>query len=89
MIRADLVVTNATIHTMNPEQPSATWFAVIGGDVVAVGDGDDVPPLKKLLTLASCGLFQAFTTHTVTRYGLGCLWRNLTAPPSPLSMPSI
>jgi predicted amidohydrolase YtcJ len=41
VITADLVVTNATIHTMSPEQPSATWFAVLGGDVVAVGSGHD------------------------------------------------
>ncbi len=49
MVAVDLVVTNATIHTMNPEQPTATWFAVIGGDVVAVGDGDDVPPAKEVI----------------------------------------
>jgi predicted amidohydrolase YtcJ len=68
VIKADLVVTNATIHTMNPEQPSATWFAFIGGDVVAVGDGDDVPPAKEVIDAGGLCVVPGFHdahTHTV------------------------
>lgn len=49
MIRADAVVKNALIHTMNPERPSATWFAVLGGDIVAVGSGDDYPDAAEVI----------------------------------------
>ena len=52
MLVADLVVKNATVHTMNPDQPSATWFAVVGGSVVAVGEGDDAPAATEVI---DCG----------------------------------
>jgi len=37
MLLADTVVTNTTVHTMNPDEPLATWFAVLAGNIVAVG----------------------------------------------------
>ncbi len=43
MITADLVVKNARIHTMSADQPSASWFAVLAGNIVAVGTADDYP----------------------------------------------
>jgi len=49
MLTADLVVTNATVHTMNPDEPLATWFAVLAGNIVAVGSGGDVPPAKEVI----------------------------------------
>jgi predicted amidohydrolase YtcJ len=37
---ADLVLTAATIHTMDPERPQATSLAVADGRILAVGDED-------------------------------------------------
>ena len=68
MIHADLLVKNATIHTVNPEQPEATWFAVLGGDVVAVGTGDDVPAANKVIDLDGACVVPGFHDahcHTV------------------------
>ena len=68
MVHADLLVKNATIHTMNPEQPEATWFAVLGGDVVAVGTGHDVPAAKKVIDLDGACVVPGFHDahcHTV------------------------
>src|SRR5579862_6001652 len=36
---ADLVLVNGTIHTMNAHQPTATWIAVRGGRIAALGSG--------------------------------------------------
>ena len=68
MLIADLVVKNALIHTMNPEQPEATWFAVLGGDVVAVGTGDDVPAAREVVDLDGACVVPGFHDahcHTV------------------------
>ena len=34
---ADLIVTNATVRTMDPSAPEASAFAVAGGAIVAIG----------------------------------------------------
>jgi predicted amidohydrolase YtcJ len=68
VITADLVVTNVTIHTMNPEQPSATWFAGFAGDIVAVGSGDDVPDAKEVIDVGGVCVVPGFHDahcHTV------------------------
>ena len=70
VIDADLVVTNAQIHTMNPQAPTASWFAVLGGDIVAVGvgSGDDVPPAKEVLDVGGACVVPGFHDahcHTV------------------------
>jgi predicted amidohydrolase YtcJ len=41
-LAADLVVLNATVHTMDPGRPPAGALAVHGGRVLAVGDAGDV-----------------------------------------------
>jgi predicted amidohydrolase YtcJ len=43
---ADLIITGATIHTMDPGNPSATALAVRGQHILAVGSDDDVANLR-------------------------------------------
>lgn len=42
---ADLVVTNANVHTINAAQPKAQSIAVVGDKIVAVGSDSDTKPL--------------------------------------------
>lgn len=42
---ADIVITNATVHTMNPAQPSAEAIAVRGNKIVYVGSADGAAEL--------------------------------------------
>ena len=44
--KADLIVTDAKIHTMDPQAPTATAIAVKDGKIIAVGTDADVAPLK-------------------------------------------
>ena len=44
-VAADLVVTNANIHTMNDAQKQARSIAVIGNRIVAIGSDADTKPL--------------------------------------------
>ena len=41
-VKAELVVLNGTIYTMNPDQPTAEALAIAGGRIVAVGDAASV-----------------------------------------------
>ena len=43
---ADLVVTNAKVHTVDPNRPTATAFAVLDGEFVAVGSDADMAPFR-------------------------------------------
>ena len=43
---ADLIVTGATVHTMDPSNPLATALAVRGQHILAVGSDDDVSNLR-------------------------------------------
>src|SRR5881394_625245 len=40
-LSADIVITNANIHTMNTRQPTAGSIAVLNGRIVAVGSDAD------------------------------------------------
>ncbi|MEX5234831.1 amidohydrolase [Kocuria arenosa] len=42
MSKADVIVTNAVVRTMDPEQPRATAFAAADGRIVLVGSDDEV-----------------------------------------------
>ncbi|MEO7674100.1 MAG: amidohydrolase family protein [Pyrinomonadaceae bacterium] len=42
---ADMVITNANVHTMDPKRPIAKSFAVIGDRIVAVGSDSDTKSL--------------------------------------------
>lgn len=44
--QADLLVTNATVHTVDAERSRAEAFAVRGGRIVAVGSADDLARLR-------------------------------------------
>nr|WP_042178339.1 amidohydrolase [Kibdelosporangium sp. MJ126-NF4]CEL13125.1 Exoenzymes regulatory protein AepA precursor [Kibdelosporangium sp. MJ126-NF4]CTQ98813.1 Exoenzymes regulatory protein AepA precursor [Kibdelosporangium sp. MJ126-NF4] len=52
MTAADLVIRGATVHTMDPDRPTAEAIAVRDGLIVAVGDADDVRPHIGLRTEA-------------------------------------
>lgn len=68
MLIPDLVVVNATVHTVDTARPTATWFAVWGGDIVAVGSGDDHPPAKQVMDASGLTVVPGFHdahTHTV------------------------
>ncbi len=45
MSTADLVITGAVVHTVDPGRPRASAFAVAGGRIIAVGDHADIAPL--------------------------------------------
>ena len=42
---ATMILVNGRIHTMNPQQPTATAVAVRDGKVLAVGSDDEIKPL--------------------------------------------
>src|SRR5687768_6702189 len=44
-LTADLVVTNANVHTMGPAKKSARSIAVLGNKIIAVGSDADTAPL--------------------------------------------
>lgn len=44
-LTADLVITNAAVHTMNPANKAARSIAVLGNKIVAVGSDADTRPL--------------------------------------------
>src|SRR5688500_1966230 len=44
-LTADLVVTNANVHTMGPAKKSARSIAVLGNKIIAVGSERDTSPL--------------------------------------------
>ena len=43
---ADLIVTNAAVYTVNPQQPRAEAVAVRGGAIAAVGSNDEIARLR-------------------------------------------
>ena len=45
VVSADLVITNANIHTMNDAQKQARSIAVIGNRIIAIGSDADTKPL--------------------------------------------
>ena len=56
---ADLVVTGTTVHTLDPQTPTAEAFAVTGGRIAAVGAADDIAalagPRTEVLDAAAIG----------------------------------
>ena len=42
MSAADLVLTNAVVHTLDPALPQATAFAIAGGQILAVGSDEEI-----------------------------------------------
>ncbi len=46
MQHADLIITNARVITMDPEQPFAQSLAIAGNKIIAVGSADDVKSLR-------------------------------------------
>ena len=44
-VTADLVITNANVHTIDPKRPAAISIAVLNGKIVAVGSDADTKPL--------------------------------------------
>src|SRR5437899_1225384 len=40
-LAADMVITNANVHTMNTRQPTARSIAILNGKIVAVGSDAD------------------------------------------------
>ena len=44
-LKADIVVVNANIHTMDTARPLARSLAVLGGKIVRVGSDADTKPL--------------------------------------------
>ncbi len=47
---ADLIIINATVHTMDPARPAAQALAIIGNRIVAVGTTDEIKNLAGLNT---------------------------------------
>jgi len=65
----DLLITDASILTVNPDQPRASWMAVLGGRVVAVGTRpEDAPTARRSVSLAGATVVPGFHdahNHTV------------------------
>lgn len=76
MPAADLVLTAARIHTLDPARPRAEAVAVKDGTIVAVGDRTDTAdwtgPGTDTVDLGAATLTPASSTPTVTPYGA---WR--------------
>src|SRR5437762_2328477 len=49
-LTADLIIINATVHTMDPARPAAQALAIIGNRIVAVGTTDEIKNLAGLNT---------------------------------------
>ncbi len=47
---ADLIVTNAAVYTVNPQQPRAEAVAIRGGTIAAVGSAEEVGALRGTAT---------------------------------------
>ncbi|MEZ4595272.1 MAG: amidohydrolase family protein, partial [Chloroflexota bacterium] len=58
---ATMILVNGRIHTLNPQQPTATAVAIRDGKVLAVGSDDDIKPL-----LAAGGELVNLNGRTVT-----------------------
>ncbi len=68
-LQADLLVTDATIITVDPDRPRAAWVAVRNGRIAAVGSSnDDAPPARRRVSLGGAALVPGFHdahNHTV------------------------
>ena len=42
---ATMILLNGRIHTLNPQQPTATAVAIRDGKILAVGSDDEIKPL--------------------------------------------
>ncbi len=58
---ATMILINGRIHTLNPQQPTATAVAIRNGRVLAVGSDDEIKPL-----LASVGELVNLNGRTLT-----------------------
>jgi len=57
----DLLITDASILTVNPEQPRASWMAVLGGSVLAVGTRpEDAPTARRRVSLGGATVVPGF-----------------------------
>lgn len=68
-LQADLLVTDATVLTVDPHRPRAGWVAVRDGRVLAVGSSStDAPPARRRVALGGATLVPGFHdahNHTV------------------------
>lgn len=57
----DLLVTNGVVLTVNDKAPRASWFSVLGGRILAVGERDeDVPQAKRTVDLGGATVVPGF-----------------------------
>lgn len=74
---ADLIITNATVYTMNPAQPTARAFAIRDGKFLAVGDTATIEALRgpqtEVLDLAGAPVLPGLCDAHIhfTHYALG------------------
>jgi len=60
-IAADLLINDAVVLTVNPAQPRATWVALLGGRVLAVGtDPEQAPIARRRIGLGGATLVPGF-----------------------------
>src|SRR5262245_35713197 len=45
LLAADLIIVNATVHTLNRDQPNAEAVAILGSRIIAVGSNDEIHKL--------------------------------------------
>lgn len=79
----DLLITDASILTINPEQPRASWMAVRDGRILAVGTGpEDAPTARRKVSLGGATVVPGFHdahNHTVP-YGQSLTSVDLRSP---------
>ena len=88
-----IVVKNARIHTLNPNQPQASALVAIGGRIAALGDEADMRPYEdqaeRVIDAGGASIVPGFIdTHvhfTITGLGLLAVGLMKLGPPATLA----
>lgn len=79
----DLLLTNARVLSMDPVQPRASAIGVQAGRVFSVGDGDELPPARRVVDLDGAVVTPGFhdAHNHMAWFGLNLLEIDLGTPP--------
>ena len=85
-MRVDRIFEGGTLLTMDPARPRATALAVLGGRIVAVGDGDELRrhlDAERVVSLQGRTVVPGFhdAHNHMPSFGMGLADISLSSPP--------